>query len=83
MAQMRSRGGHVKFSTSAQFKRVVKETGQTTADILFRVRANLVYAALLKAEHVSQRVLNTESRREYRPQTICARDYVIADCAGA
>lgn len=79
---MRSRGGHVKFSTSAQFK-ILKETGQTTADILFRVRANLVYAALLKVEHVSQRVLNAEIKREYRPQTICTRYYVIADCAGA
>lgn len=71
------------FSTSAQFKRFLKETGQTTADILFRVRANLVYAALLKTEHVSQRVLNAEIKREYRPQTICTRYYVIADCAGA
>jgi hypothetical protein len=72
-----------RFSTSAQFKRFLKETDQTAADILFRVRASLVYAALLKAEHVSQRVLNAEVEREYRPQTICARYYVTADCAGA
>lgn len=72
-----------RFSTSAQFKRFLTETGQTTADILFRVRASLVHAALLKAEHVSQRVLNAEIEREYRPQTICARYYVIADCTRA
>jgi hypothetical protein len=71
------------FSTSAQLRRFLKETGQTTADILFRVRASLLYAALLKGEHVSQRALSAEIEREYRPQTTCARYYVIADCARA
>lgn len=41
------------FPKPAQFKSFLRRTGQTTADIKFRVRASLVFKALQKSEHLS------------------------------
>jgi parvulin-like peptidyl-prolyl isomerase len=38
------------FKSSAQYKTFLTETGQTNADILFRVRVNTLYQKLLKAQ---------------------------------
>jgi hypothetical protein len=74
---------HTLYPKPAQFRRFLRRTGQTVADIKFRVRADLVVGALEKAEHLSQDALEAKVTRQFRPQTTCARFYVISDCAGA
>ena len=73
------------FPTRAGFRKFLRQTGQTVADVLFRFRVNIAFTALLKRIHLSPAKalsrLEREVRRRYRPTTICARYYVISDCA--
>ena len=71
------------FGTPARFRRYLRRTGETIADVRFRVRVTLVHAALLKAEHLTEGALGGELKRRFKPQTACARFYVVSDCAGA
>jgi hypothetical protein len=71
------------FTKPAQFKRFLRRTGQTVADIKARIRDNLVFEALRKAERLSGTALETELTHEFKSQTMCARFYVMSDCAGA
>jgi hypothetical protein len=71
------------FSTAGQYRRFLRATGQTVADIRFRVRANLTFAALKKHDHGGQAKVDREVRALFLAQTDCARYYVITDCSGA
>jgi hypothetical protein len=71
----------MQFSTPAQFDSFLQRTGQTVADVKARVRDNLVFSAVKKAEHLSETALETELTHEFKSQTTCARFYVMSDCA--
>jgi hypothetical protein len=70
------------YPTRGQFRRYLHRTGETIADVMFRVRAQVIRDALLKAEHLTAGALDTELRTRFKPQTECARTYVMSDCAG-
>jgi hypothetical protein len=65
----------------AQFRRFLRRSGQTVADVKFRVRASLLFEALRRAEHLSPGALEAELARRFKPRTTCARFYVVSDCA--
>jgi hypothetical protein len=69
------------FPTRAAFKRFLAATGQSVADIRFRVRVNLIYEALLKRAHGDGKALNMQVTQLFKPMTQCGRYYVVADCA--
>jgi hypothetical protein len=70
------------FPTRAGLRLFLRESGQTVADVKFRVRGGLVFAALRKAEHLSSRALEAKMTRTFKARTSCARFYVMPDCAG-
>jgi hypothetical protein len=69
------------FPTQAAFKRFLAAPGQSVADIRFRVRVNLIHAALLTRAHGDVKALNMQVRQAFKPTTLCGRYYVAADCA--
>lgn len=69
------------FPKPGAFRRYLRRSGETVADAKFRVRANLVFAALRTAEHLSGNALQTELTRRFKSRTTCARFYVMSDCA--
>ncbi len=69
------------FPTSAAYRAFLRLTGQTNRDIVFRVRINLIYEALLKQAHGSSRSVLSDARKQFLPTTSCARYYVMSDCA--
>jgi hypothetical protein len=71
------------FATPALFRRYLHRTGETIADVRFRVRVTLVDAALRKAEHLTPDTLGGELKRRFKQQTTCARFYTVTDCAAA
>jgi hypothetical protein len=71
------------YPSAAEFRRYLRRTGETTADVKFRVRVQLIREALLKTEHLTARALDAELTRRFKPQTACARFYVVSGCAGA
>lgn len=70
------------FPTAAAYRTFLRLTGQTNTDARFRVRANLTYEALIKQAGGHRQVVNQRARKLFGPSTICARYYVMADCAG-
>jgi hypothetical protein len=76
---------HQQFRTAKAFKRLLRETGQTVRDILFRVRVSQTYLWLLGRVRgaAKQRAekLDREVAHRFERDTLCAPDYAIADCA--
>ena len=70
------------FPTPAAYQRFLRRTGQTTRDIVFRVRIILIYQALIKTAHGDAHLLEQQVRKAFGPSTSCARYYEMADCAG-
>jgi hypothetical protein len=70
------------YPNPAQFRGYLRRTGETTADVKFRVRVQLIREALMKTEHLTARALDAELAGRFKPQTACARFYVMSDCAG-
>ncbi len=70
------------FPTASSYRTFLRLTGQTTQDLLFRVRVSLIYKALVNETHGHPQVLDQQAKKQFGPSTICARYYVIADCAG-
>lgn len=70
------------YPTRAVFRRYLRRTGETVADVKFRVRVQLVREALLKAEDLTASALDAELTSRFKAQTLCARFYVMSDCAG-
>jgi hypothetical protein len=75
-------GKRQNFPSRLQFRRYLRRTGETIADVKFRVRADLTHEALLKAEHLTAAALDAELANRFKPRTSCARFFVMADCAG-
>jgi hypothetical protein len=70
------------YPTHGQFRRYLRRTGETVADVMFRVRSQVIRGALLEAEHLTSGALDAKLRSRFKPQTECARSYVMSDCAG-
>ncbi len=78
------------FRTQGQFQRFLNETGQTVADLLFRVEQTLLAQQITK--HVIEARHGARSRqqaltrfvkafrRRWRAQTYCATSFAVADC---
>lgn len=71
------------FATGGAFRTFLRQTGQTVADVRFRVRLNLIYGALIKREGGKAVTVEAQARRAYQADTMCASYYVMADCASA
>jgi hypothetical protein len=71
------------FATAAAFRAFLRQTGQTVADVRFRVWLNLIYEALIKRDGGKAGIVEAQARRAYRAGTVCARYYVMDDCAAA
>jgi hypothetical protein len=71
------------FATAGAFRTFLRQTGQTIADIRFRVRLNLIYEALIKREGGKASIVEAQARQAYQAGTLCARYYVMDDCAAA
>lgn len=69
------------YPSPAQFRRYLRRTGETIADVKFRFRVHLIHEALLQKEHLSGGALDAELTRRFKPRTACARFYVMSDCA--
>lgn len=72
----------MQFPTRAAFRRYLKGSGETVDDVKFRIRASLIAKALLTTEHLSADALEAELTTRFKPNTSCARYYVMFDCAG-
>jgi hypothetical protein len=71
-----------RYPKPAEFRRYLKRSGETVADVKFRIRTSLISTALLKTEHLSADALEAELTRRFKPKTTCARYYVMSDCLG-
>jgi hypothetical protein len=70
------------FQRPADFRAFLTETGQTIDDVIFRVRVNLIYQALLNKEHLTPAALSAEVAHLFKSRTTCARYYAMSDCVG-
>lgn len=73
------------FSTQAQFRNFLRQTGQTISDVLLRFRLSLAIKRLVGHAHGKDigkvySLLYAQVRGRYRPQTECARFYMVSDC---
>jgi hypothetical protein len=71
------------FATGRAFRAFLRQTGQTVADVRFRIRLNLIYEALIKRAGGKAVTVEARARRAYQADTVCARYYVMDDCAVA
>jgi hypothetical protein len=73
------------FSSRAQYQSFLRKTGQTDADVRFRVAINLTYRALLARQAGSAgartAAVTREVRQRFLSRTLCAAQYVMADCS--
>jgi hypothetical protein len=69
------------FRTQADFRRFLKDSGYTVADLHFRVRMNLIYRRLLR-RYPNPAALDKSVRGTYRPLTYCQRHYLVARLCG-
>jgi hypothetical protein len=92
-AQVRHRFDRIRdqqFPHRGEFARFLHSSGQTVADILFRVRLNMLSAAIQRkvlstarteqerAHALSEFVKSFKAR--WRPQTYCATGFAVANC---
>jgi hypothetical protein len=78
------------FPKKKEFKTFQKQSGQTIADLLFRVRLNLLSTEIQRHALAGHRGKNSRKRalgsfvnafkRKWTAQTYCEPDYVIPDC---
>jgi hypothetical protein len=73
------------FATQAQYLAFLRKTGQTEADLRLRVAVQLAVSGVLAHKTGSQdaraKSVTNEVNRIYRPQTLCAPQYVMSDCS--
>ncbi len=75
------------YQTEKQFRQFLRSTGQTVADILYRVRLNLVFKLLQTRFHITGSQSTTQTRldrllaKRWRPATDCRARYAVSsDC---
>lgn len=81
---------HVQFPKRKEFQAFLGQTGETTADLLLRVRLNLASARIQKrvvghshGAHRTQRLLTRfvqHFRKRWSTQTYCESRYAVPDC---
>jgi hypothetical protein len=80
------------FPHGREFARFLRESGQTIADLLFRVRLNILSSAIQK--QVAGRALPNENGRtlsefikafkaRWKAQTVCVPAFSVADCGSS
>jgi hypothetical protein len=68
------------FHSEKAFRAFLRHTGQRVSDVLFRVRVNQTYEALIRViGHAS--AVDANARQMFRAGTICAPLYQMNDCA--
>lgn len=92
-AAVRHRFDHIRaqqFPTRREFKRFLKQSGQTVADLLLRVRLNMTSERLQKLalaghhgahsrEHALERFVH-DFKAKWTAQTYCVPAYAVQDC---
>lgn len=73
------------FNTRREFRRFLRQSGQTVTDLLLRVRLDLLSTKLRDrvAPHGDQKALDRfvrEFQAEWPPRTYCLSGYVVMDC---
>jgi hypothetical protein len=92
-ATVKRRFDHIRgqqFPRRREFRHFLRESGQTIADLLLRVRLNMLSAAIQKRVGASaknptdrQRALSEFVRgfkARWRAQTVCVKAFTVADC---
>lgn len=73
------------FHTGAAYRAFLKQSGQTTANLRFRVRLDQIVRKLVARQTGSQaaraKALDRQLTRRYRSSTRCSPQYLMADCA--
>jgi hypothetical protein len=68
------------FPHTGEFAHFLKRSGQTIADLLFRVRLNLLSSRIQQRAGGQLGTFVSEFRARWRSQTFCAAAYAISDC---
>jgi foldase protein PrsA len=80
---------HAQFRRQAAFKNFLQRSGQTTAELLFRVRINMIEGKIQRRivghgdTRSRQRALQrfvAKFQRKWRAQTYCESPYATPDC---
>jgi uncharacterized delta-60 repeat protein len=81
---------HEQFPRSAEFRKFLRESGQTISDVLLRVRLNLLTSAIQRGVIAHKRGSKRREqalsqfiatfRSKWRAQTYCAAAYGVEDC---
>jgi hypothetical protein len=81
---------HEQFPKRGEFKAFLKSSGQTVADLLFRVRGNLlstrIQQRVVAGQHGASAQANalarfvSEFHMKWRAQTYCSAAYAVGDC---
>lgn len=81
---------HLEFHRRRAFERFLHNSGQTVADLLYRVELNLLSERIAKSVMAGHRGASGKRRAlsrfvkafkaKWRPQTYCASEYAVADC---
>jgi hypothetical protein len=74
-----------RFPTQGSYQAFLRQTGQTEADLRFRLAVQLALTEVLAHKTGRQsaraKLVTNEVNRIYRPQTLCAPQYVMSDCS--
>ncbi|MGD1056554.1 MAG: hypothetical protein ABR992_03990 [Solirubrobacteraceae bacterium] len=81
---------HQEFRRRREFERFLRKSGQTVADLMFRVELNLLSERIEKSVVAGHRGALSKQRAlsrfvkafkaKWRPQTYCASEYAVANC---
>jgi hypothetical protein len=73
------------FPTPGSYQAFLRKTGQTDADVRFRLAVQLALTALTRrqpgSENTRAAAIDKKLTRMFRPQTVCAAQYVMRDCS--
>lgn len=70
------------FPTAAAYRRFLRRSGQTGADIRFRLRIDLLSEAISEDVLGERRRFVRRFERRWRARTLCAPEYLVEDCGG-
>jgi hypothetical protein len=76
-AEVRRRFDHSRreqFPKRGEFKAFLRSSGQTVADLLFRVRLSIL------STRIQRQVIASEFANKWRAQTYCSPPYAVRDC---
>lgn len=81
---------HIEFPRRSEFERFLRKSGQTVADLIFRVELNLLSEQIQKSVVAGHRGASSKQRAlsqfvkafkaKWQAQTYCSSEYAVADC---